>query len=158
MWLFTRYGFFSTVCARQGDGRQGHPPDPTRIMVRTRLLEHLQGLKQRFPEVLGHCVIHEFAGTDYTFRIILDKTVWIQLVAELAGEIDYDNFKSEVRRHQGRAGAPYENALHDVWDVMYRVQGRAPSRATPFRTILRGRRSSASAPTTDAIVRLTSDP
>jgi hypothetical protein len=27
MWLFTKYGFFSIVCARQGDGKQGQPID-----------------------------------------------------------------------------------------------------------------------------------
>jgi len=27
MWIFTRYGFFSAVCARQGDGGHGQPVD-----------------------------------------------------------------------------------------------------------------------------------
>ena len=43
------------------------------------------------------------------------KPAWMQVVAELAEETDYDNFKSEVVRHQGKAGAAYEHALHDVW-------------------------------------------
>jgi hypothetical protein len=46
----------------------------------------------------------------------------MQVVAELAEETDYDNFKSEVARHQGKAGAAYEHALHDVWSVMNRLQ------------------------------------
>ena len=29
---------------------------------------------------------------------------------------------AEVRRHQGKAGAAYEHALHDVWSVMNRLQ------------------------------------
>jgi len=33
MWIFTRHGFFSAVCARQGDGKHGQPVDPDRIMV-----------------------------------------------------------------------------------------------------------------------------
>ena len=34
MWIFTKHGFFSAVCARQGDGKHGQPVDPDRIMVR----------------------------------------------------------------------------------------------------------------------------
>lgn len=42
-------------------------------------------------------------------------------MAELAVETDDDNFKSEVARDQGKAGAAYEHALHDVWSVMNRL-------------------------------------
>jgi hypothetical protein len=35
---------------------------------------------------------------------------------------DYDNFKSEVTRHQGRAGADYDSSQHDVCSVMYGLQ------------------------------------
>jgi hypothetical protein len=28
MWLFTKQGFFSAVCARQGSGMHGQPVDP----------------------------------------------------------------------------------------------------------------------------------
>ena len=41
------------------------------------------------------------------------------MVAELAEKTDYDNFKSEVARHQGKAGAAYEHALHDGGSVMH---------------------------------------
>src|SRR5436305_641101 len=34
MWIFTKHGFFSAVCAREGDGSHGRPVDPDRIMVR----------------------------------------------------------------------------------------------------------------------------
>ena len=122
MWLFTKYGFYSTVCARQGDGRHHQPVDPNRIMVRARLRLHLQSLKDRFPDLLGDCEIKEFVGTDYAYRIFVDKPVWAQVMVGLTEDLDYDNFKSEVARFQGRAGADYEHALHDVWSVMYRLQ------------------------------------
>ena len=32
MWLFTKYGFYSAVCARRGAG-EGQPLDSTRVMV-----------------------------------------------------------------------------------------------------------------------------
>ena len=121
MWVFTKHGFFSAVCARQGDGTHGQPVDPGRIMVRARVREHLEGLKTRFPNLLGQCDILEFAGTDYAFRVFMDKQVWSRVLAGLAEETDYDNFKSEVAR-QGRGAAAYERALHDVWSVTYRLQ------------------------------------
>jgi len=122
MWIFTKHGFFSAVCARQGDGRHGQPVDADRIMVRARVRAHLQALKERFPGLLGLCEIQGFGGTDYAFRIFISKSVWSQVVSGLAEEIDYDNFKQEVGRHQGKAEAAYEHSLHDVWSVMYRLQ------------------------------------
>ena len=122
MWIFTKHGFFSVVCARQGDGKQGQPIDTTRLMVRARSRAHLEALKERWPDHLGLCEIRTSARTDYAFRIFVDKQAWSRVLSELALETDYDNFKSEVVRHQGRAGAAYEHALHDVWSVMHRLQ------------------------------------
>lgn len=122
MWIFTRYGFFSAVCARSGDGGYGQPVDPDRIMVRARMREHLEALSRRFPELLGGREILGTGGTDYAFRLFVAKAVWAQVLAVLAEETDYDNFKSAVGRTQGPEGAAYQNALHEVWEVMYRLQ------------------------------------
>ena len=122
MWLFTKYGFYSAVCARQGDGGHRQPVDPDRIMVRARLRTHLEALQNQFADLLADIDIKEFAGTDYAFRIFLPKSTWSQVVAELTNELDYDNFKSKVAQHQGSDGVAYEHALHDVWSVMYRLQ------------------------------------
>jgi hypothetical protein len=122
MWIFTKHGFFSAVCARQGSGKQGQPVDPNRIMVRARVRAHLEALKDRFPDLLGQAEIQEFAGTDYAFRLFVGKPSWAKLLADLAEETDYDNFKSEVARFQGRAGAEYEHSLHEVWGIMRRLQ------------------------------------
>jgi hypothetical protein len=122
MWIFTKYGFFSAVSARQEDEKYGQVLDPDRIMVRARVRGHLEALKERFPDMLGQCDIHAFIGTDYAFRIFVDKLVWSQVLSDLAEETDYDNFKSEVAHHQGTDGADYEHSLHEVWSVMYRLQ------------------------------------
>lgn len=122
MWIFSKHGFFSAVCAREGNGGYGQPVDPERIMVRARVRGHLEALKERFAALLGECEIQEFAGSDYAFRIFVPKAVWVQVMAGLAEETDYDNFKSEVARHQGPAGADYEHSLHKVWSVMHRLQ------------------------------------
>jgi hypothetical protein len=122
MWIFTKHGFFSAVCARQGDGKHGEPIDTDRIMVRARLRSHLEALTKRFGNLLGECEIHDSAGTDYAYRLFVQKSAWTQVLAGLAEETDYDNFKSEVARHQGRAGAAFGRSLHDVWSVMHRLQ------------------------------------
>ena len=122
MWIFTKHGFFSAVCARKGDGKHGQPVDLDRIMVRARVRGHLEALKERFPDLLGQCEVQESAGTDYAYRYFVQKSSWMQVLAGLAEETDYDNFKSKVARHQGSAGAAYETSLHDVWSVMKRLQ------------------------------------
>lgn len=124
MWIFTKYGFYSVVCARQGDGSHRQPVDPKRMMVRARVQKHLDALKIRFPDLLAESEIKEFVGTDYAFRLFVEKPVWTQIMEELANEIDYDNFKSEVGRHQGLVGKDYEHSLHEVWSVMNRLQDR----------------------------------
>jgi hypothetical protein len=122
MWIFTKHGFFSAVCARQGTGKHTQPVDPNRIMVRGRVRAHLEALKKRFPDLLGQCEIQEYAGTDYAVRIFVAKSVWSQVLSGLAEETDYDNFKSEVAQHQGKAGTAYVHSLHDVWSVMHGLQ------------------------------------
>ena len=122
MWIFTKDGFFSAVCARQGDGRHGQPVDLDRIMVRARTREHLAALKRRFPDQLGKSEIQHSTTADYAFRLFVEKQVWREVVAGLADETDYDNFKSAVARHQGRGGAAYGDTLHDVWSIMHELQ------------------------------------
>lgn len=122
MWIFTKHGFFSAVCARQGNGTYSQPVDLDRIMVRARVRDHLEALKKRFADLLGDCEILESTSTDYAFRLFVQKSSWAKVVAELANETDYDNFKSEVAKHQERSGAAYEHSLHDVWSVMYKLQ------------------------------------
>ena len=61
----------------------------------SRLRGHLDALKKRFPDVLGECEIKETAETDYAYRLFVQKPEWIKVLAALAEETDYDNFKSE---------------------------------------------------------------
>ena len=121
MWIFTKHGFFSAVCARQG-ASHSDPIDLDRIMVRARIRGHLEALKKRFSDLLEGCDIQDSTSTDYAYRFFVKKAVWVQVVAELAMETDYDNFKSEVANHQGRSGAAYEHSLHSVWSVMHKLQ------------------------------------
>jgi len=119
---FTKHGFFNAVCARQGTGQHSEPVDQNRIMVRARLRSHLEALQAHFPERLGEHEIRLFPGTDYAYRLFVPKNLWAEVVSKLVEETDYDNFKDEVKHHQGKTGAAYEHALHEVWHVMNRLQ------------------------------------
>src|SRR5665213_1112104 len=92
MWLFAKYGFFSAVCAAKS--KTGGGIDPSRIMVRARLKQHLENLKARFATLKSAKILTD-AGTDYRYRFIVPKEVWTDVVTELANEIDYCNFKGE---------------------------------------------------------------
>lgn len=120
-WLFTKYGFFSAVCARQGDGAHGSPVDPDRIMVRARRREHLERLIAAHSAELGGAEVHESPGTDYRFRVFVDKTVWAEVMKRLVLETDYDNFKSAVGQAMPDERG-YQHALHDIWSVTNRLQ------------------------------------
>ena len=118
MWVFTRYGFFSAVCAER-DG-EGDVADRDRIVLRARVREHLEALQSRFGFQIGEAEILVGVGTDYPYRIFMDKAAWSSVSEELAREIDYRNFKNEVKAHQGPS--PYLRALGDIWETMWGLE------------------------------------
>lgn len=124
MWLFTKYGFFSATCARTGDGGYDNPPDVDRIMVRSRWHRHLVNLKTRFSEELSDLEIHASRNTDYRYRIFVAKAVWAKIVAALAEETDYDNFKNKAAECE-KPDEGYHAALEEVWQVVYAHARRA---------------------------------
>jgi hypothetical protein len=118
MWLFTQYGFYSVVCARDLTGNPSQV-DPDTFMVRARRRQHLESLQKRFPK-LGSFEITDTSGTDYRFRVVVPKAVWNEVVRDLTAEIDYGNFKDRAGRASG--DDRYVHALHEVWAVMERLQ------------------------------------
>ena len=117
MWIFSKYGFYSSVCATQG---RGGPVDPERIVVRARERGHLERLKEHFPGPIGDAEILDHAGTDYPYRIVVRKDAWTTVCTELAHELDYTNFKDAV--WQDQRDSNYEHALHKVWRTMYGLE------------------------------------
>lgn len=63
MWLFTQYGFFSVVCARDLTGKM-KGIDPKTFMVRARSRQHLESLQSRCAELRGF-EIADTKNTDY---------------------------------------------------------------------------------------------
>jgi len=118
MWVFTRYGFYSVVCARSQDGARA---DTTSLMVRARARNHLTTLQGRFRELADHS-IRETPDTDYRYRIIVPKARWKEVVAQMVEELSYGNFKDEAARSLGFGERDYIHALHDVWNRLYDLQ------------------------------------
>jgi len=123
MWLFTKYGFFSVVCARRGKGASVKL-DQKLLMVRARDRDHIEGLQRRFNRELGSYKITESTRNDYRFRIFVPRKVWLGVARALAADIDYGNFKDEARKTQGKAGDDYLDVLHTIWSVAYRAQSK----------------------------------
>jgi len=124
MWLFTKYGMYSAVCARTGDGSPWNPVDPNRMTVRARLRSHLERLIERFPS-LGAPEILESRNNDYRWRFFVGKSMWAQIVGELVMDCDYDNFKSAAHAAWPTGDQGYVSALHRVWAVHNDVQRQA---------------------------------
>jgi hypothetical protein len=119
MWMFTRYGFYSIACAENASGST----DPQTIMIRARCLAHVENLKERFTSLANFEVVTT-PKRDYRYRMIAPKAIWTQVLAELASEQEWSNFKNEAADFQGKTGSEYIQALHDVWGIMYSLQNR----------------------------------
>ena len=117
MWLCTRYGFFSVVCAREGD-RPTAQVDPSRLMVRARSRKHLEALKASHP-FLHDLPIVESGDTHYPFRIFVMKGIFASIAAGLVDEIDYDNFKNEARALRD---SKFNAFLSETWTNSLRLE------------------------------------
>lgn len=110
MWIVTDRGFFSVV-------DKGEPEGFLCVRARVRKdLESLCELESMKPYSLS---IKESRLSDYRFRIFVDREDWAKAAADLAGQIDYDNFKNAVAARQGSERA---NLYHEVWDKLYGLQ------------------------------------
>lgn len=111
MWLITPVGFFSIV-QKPGDKKAGT------LTIRSRVKSDLAALRESVLPSLGPST--ESTDTDYRFRAKAPKGDVANALAQMVEALSYDNFKSEVARRQGTKRA---HLYHDVWDVLYRMQG-----------------------------------
>lgn len=120
MWVFTRAGFYSVlkkpVCAAD------------ELEVRTRCRKDLEVLKKKTGSTSK---ILRNAGTDYPFRIRINREVWASFIADEAMSIDYPNFKDEALF--GRTGSARErkhrhDVYHDVWKALLSLSGTSRKR------------------------------
>lgn len=110
MWMVTDRGFFSVVDKGEPEGC---------LCVRARVRADLEGLCQLDSLKAYADSIEESNVSDYRFRIHPKREDWIEAAADLAGRIDYDNFKNAVADRQGRKRA---SIYSKVWTVLYRLQ------------------------------------
>lgn len=110
MWLATKHGFYSIV-------QKGEDEFHVRGRVR-RDLENLLELVQ------ADLTILEWPGADYRFRIIAGRSTFIKIMAALALDLDYPNFKAEI------AASPDQHdkleAFHQVWCILAQLQPKDP--------------------------------
>lgn len=107
MWVMTTEGFYSAVEDRD---------DPDAVFVRSRVREDAE----RLADAVGETAL-ETPDADYAFRVRVAKVDWARYLADIATEIDYDNFKNAVAARQG----PVRARLYgEVWGVLLRLQCR----------------------------------
>ena len=107
MWIFCKLGFFSAV---------QHRDKPDTLLVRGRFGGDLDRLLDSLPpEERASCSpVTETPDADYLYRLEMPKRVFAKAVGEIAGEIDYSNFKSSV--HEG--GSPRDAAYMGCWSEL----------------------------------------
>jgi len=107
MWLMTNFGFFSVV---QKSGQQ-------ELTVRARVYQDLEQLKLRYLPEAGP--VQSGAGTDYPFRITIDRAAFAEAMKKIVLDIDYPNFKESVTEMQGDERA---SIYAGVWMELFRLQ------------------------------------
>ena len=132
MWIFTLHGFFSVVNTTElqddFNGEKNVEAKDETIEIRSRYRQHLELLKERFPDQLKDHTIFgyddpnsEYARRDYEYRIIVTAEEWVFLGALLAADVDYPNFKDEVHQCSGDSKigeTPYMSQLYKVYSAV----------------------------------------
>lgn len=111
MWLLTPRGFFSAV-QKPGDGKD------EMLTIRGRSKADLENLKDLLPESEPY---EEKGYTDYPWRIRVSQKDWALAVAQMALEINYSNFKDEVKHTQGATRA---GIYSRVWSTLLDIEGK----------------------------------
>lgn len=116
MWLFTQRGFYSIVEDRQKPGN---------LLVRSR---HWGDLANFLPlvSVKGEprWQIVRTPDADYPYRLSLPRDLVKHAVMQLAGEIDYGNFKDQIHATPDQSG---KNRVYmKIWAAMRDAQIRFP--------------------------------
>lgn len=105
MWIFTKHGFVSAV---------QHRDKPDILIVRARNGDHLR-------DVLGMIddeAIEHTPNADYPYRNEVSGSEFAKLMADMVGEIDYDNFKNAAMRESSPLDeGSYVDALHNIWQI-----------------------------------------
>ena len=102
MWLFTNAGFVSAV----SNGKD--------LMVRARDKESLGPIAES-----AKTEIISTPQNDYPYRVIVTHDFFAKWVGQMANDINYKNFKSEVAATRGYE---FAHPLMKVWSAMHEVE------------------------------------
>jgi hypothetical protein len=108
MWIFTETGFISAVAHRE---------DQRFMMVRARDKQSLEELA-----LMSQTEIEYSPNADYSWRTVVHKQDLYGFMENAISVADYDNFKNRVTKTRGRR---FVDALHEVWEVMHKVEDEA---------------------------------
>lgn len=117
MWIFTKYGFFSVSCSQR---------DSEMFEIRARNRNHLLNLINRFQLPTEPS---ESPKRDYGFRIVISKSLWLEILICMANEQRWSNFKKECQDSL-LTDSQYIVALHKIWATMFEYQDSATNNRT----------------------------
>lgn len=110
MWIFSTNGFISAV---------QHRADPSKLVVRSRDWRSLEPLAD-YVGVKPQKAIKIGGGTDYPYRMVVDRGTLASYAAMMVEQVTYDNFKDAMTSPKGR-GKGWSRPLMDVWTAMLQV-------------------------------------
>lgn len=119
MWISSVVGTFSVVQAGPEPGKQ--PGAPRKLMVRARVMKHLELLQRDHPSLRRYPIIRSDPGRDYLWRIIVPRTTFARVMAAMVEKLTYSNFKSAAEATPD-LDRDYVDALHSVWAVFRKLQ------------------------------------
>jgi hypothetical protein len=64
--------------------------------------------------------IQQWERADYRVRIIVDLEDFLEIMVQLAADLDYDNFKARVCERETQSGKL--SAYHRIWATMAELQ------------------------------------
>jgi hypothetical protein len=110
MWLITKFGFFSVVEKPLDQGKD-------RLTIRARSKNDLLNLRKHYLPSMDY--IQDSLDSDYRYRATAPTEDVAKAFMQAVRDIDYSNFKDEVKKQQGNGRA---SVYGWVWDSLYTIQ------------------------------------
>lgn len=115
MWTMTKIGFFSAV---------QHRANLNDLLIRARshrdlenLLKFADNVQTKPPLEFGK-IEATIQGADYPYRLVCSKRAWATVMGAMIGDVDYDNFKTQV----ARTNVARAHTYGVVWQVLHDVE------------------------------------
>jgi hypothetical protein len=90
------------------------------VLIRARAKADIDNLHRRFGKRYKMTQPRSDETRDYRWRVSMKRRDWVKIVAQLASEVDYCNFKSAVHARPDQANK--DSAYLSVWSAMLAVQ------------------------------------